>query len=224
VIGLDKSTGAHNEGLNEYDTIRMPLVTIDRELSPSIPNVRCANRDAGAMATRALIEAGRRHPLLLTSRSGPRNLREAGYRTEVERAGLTPRVVTVAFDTPTPQRFAMVRDALDEARATAPVDGVFATDDLAAAEVLEWARTRSLSVPTDLAIIGFDGTETMRRALPPLATIRQPIENIAQAAVSILLDQIEGKASRSSSDEAGAPHAQTVEFSGTLIQGRSINA
>ena len=94
-------SGAHNEGLNEYDTIRMPLVTIDRELSPSIPNVRCANRDAGAMATRALIEAGRRHPLLLTSRSGPRNLREAGYRAEVARAGLEPRIVTVPFDTPT---------------------------------------------------------------------------------------------------------------------------
>ena len=63
-------SGAHNEGLGEYDTIRMPLVTIDRELSPSIPNVRCANEEAGAMATRALIEGGCRHPLLLTSRSG----------------------------------------------------------------------------------------------------------------------------------------------------------
>ena len=94
-------SGAHNEGLGEYDTIRMPLVTIDRELSPSIPNVRCANEEAGAMATRALIEGGCRHPLLLTSRSGPRNLREAGYRAEIERAGLTPRVVTVPFDTPT---------------------------------------------------------------------------------------------------------------------------
>ena len=217
-------SGAHNEGLGEYDTIRMPLVTIDRELSPSIPNVRCANEEAGAMATRTLIEGGCRQPLLLTSRSGPRNLREAGYRAEIERAGLTPRVVTVPFDTPTPQRFAMVRDALDEARAEAPVDGVFATDDLAAAEVLEWARTRNLSVPTDLSIIGFDGTETMRRALPHLATIRQPIEDIARAAVSILLDQIEGNAPRSSSDEAGAPRAQTVEFSGMLIQGRSIKA
>ena len=64
----------------------------------------------------------------------------------------------------------------------------------------------------------------MRRALPHLVTICQPIEDIARAAVSILLDQIEGKAPRSSSDEAGAPRAQTVEFSGTLIQGRSINA
>lgn len=217
-------SGAHNEGLDEYNTIRMPLVTIDRELSPSIPNVRCANEEAGTMATRALIEGGCRHPLLLTSRSGPRNLREAGYRAEVERAGLTPRVVTVPFDTPMPQRFAMVRDVLDEAHAEAPVDGVFATDDLAAAEVLEWARTRKLTVPTDLSLIGFDGTEAMRRALPRLATIRQPIGDIARAAVSILLDQIEGKASRSSSDEAGASPAPTVEFSGTLIPGRSINA
>ena len=55
-------SGAHNEGLGEYDTIRMPLVTIDRELSPSIPNVRCANEEAGAMATRALIEGGCHHP------------------------------------------------------------------------------------------------------------------------------------------------------------------
>ena len=215
-------SGAHNEGLNEYDTIRMPLVTIDRELSPSIPNVRCANRDAGAMATRALIEAGRRHPLLLTSRSGPRNLREAGYRAEVERAGLKPRIVTVPFDTPIPQRFALVQDSLDEARAQAPIDGVFATDDLAAAEVLEWARSRSLSVPGDLSVIGFDGTETMRRALPHLATIRQPIAQIARAAVDILLGQMRGTLPRPI-DEAGDNSAPTLEFAGTLVQGRSLS-
>ena len=215
-------SGAHNEGLGEYDTIRMPLVTIDRELSPSIPNVRCANENAGAMATRALLEAGSRHPLLLTSRSGPRNLREAGYRAEVERAGLHTRVVTVPFDTPAPQRFAMVRDALDAAHGDEAIDGVFATDDLAGAEVLEWARMRDLSVPGDLSVIGFDGTETMRRALPHLATIRQPIEQIARTAVAILLGQIEGTEPRSPIDQDGAGRARTVEFPGTLLRGRSL--
>ena len=215
-------SGAHNEGLGEYDTIRMPLVTIDRELSPSIPNVRCANENAGAMATRALLEAGSRHPLLLTSRSGPRNLREAGYRAEVERAGLRARVVTVPFDTPAPQRFAMVRDALDAAHGDEAIDGVFATDDLAGAEVLEWARMRDLSVPGDLSVIGFDGTETMRRALPHLATIRQPIEQIARTAVAILLGQIEGTEPRSPIDQDGAGRARTVEFPGTLLRGRSL--
>ena len=216
-------SGAHNEGLDEYDTIRMPLVTIDRELSPSIPNVRCANREAGAAATRALLDAGCRYPLLLTSRSGPRNLREAGFLAEVNRADLKARVVTVPFDTPTPQRFAMVQGSLDQARTDAPIDGIFATDDLAAAEVLEWARTRDLSVPGDLSVIGFDGTETMRRALPHLATIRQPIEQIARAAVGILLEQMEGTNKRPV-DEAGACPAPTLEFPGTLIRGRSINA
>ena len=216
-------SGAHNEGLSEYDTIRMPLVTIDRELSPSIPNVRCANRDAGALATRALLDAGCRHPLLLTSRSGPRNLREAGYCAEIERAGLEPRIVTIPFDTPTPQRFALVQSSLDQACARSPIDAVFATDDLAAAEVLEWARTRDLSVPGDLSIIGFDGTETMRRALPHLATIRQPISQIAQAAVDILLEQMEGTLPRPI-DEAGESPAPTLEFPGTLIPGRSLSA
>ena len=216
-------SGAHNEGLSEYDTIRMPLVTIDRELSPSIPNVRCANRDAGALATRALLDAGCRHPLLLTSRSGPRNLREAGYCAEIERAGLEPRIVTIPFDTPTPQRFALVQSSLDQACARSPIDAVFATDDLAAAEVLEWARTRDLSVPGDLSVIGFDGTESMRRALPHLATIRQPIEQIARAAVDILLEQMEG-AARRPIDEAGESPAPTLEFPGTLIPGRSLSA
>lgn len=216
-------SGAHNEGLEEYDTIRMPLVTIDRELSPAIPNVRCANLEAGALATRALLEAGCRHPLLLTSRSGPRNLREAGYRSEIERAGLQARVVTVPFDTPTPQRFAMVQGHLDEAHSQAPIDGVFATDDLAAAEVLEWARTHNLSVPGDLSVIGFDGTETMGRALPHLATIRQPIAQIARAAVDMLLEQMEGTSPRPI-DEAGAHGAPTLEFPGTLVRGRTLTA
>ena len=174
------------------------------------------------MATRALLDAGCRRPLLLTSRSGPRNLREAGFLAEVERAGLGARVITVPFDTPTPQRFAMVQGSLDQARADAPIDGVFATDDLAAAEVLEWARTRDLSVPGDLSVIGFDGTESMRRALPHLATIRQPIEQIARAAVDILLEQMEG-AARRPINEAGAPPAPTLEFPGTLIRGRSLS-
>ena len=84
-------------------------------------------------------------------------------------------------------------------------------------------RTRNLLVPTDLSVIGFDGTETMRRALPHLATIRQPIAAIAQEAVSILLDQMEG-AARHPINEAGAPPAPTLEFPGTLIRGRSISA
>ena len=116
-----------------------------------------------------------------------------------------------------------MQSSLDQACARSPIDAVFATDDLAAAEVLEWARTRDLSVPGDLSVIGFDGTESMRRALPHLATIRQPISQIAQAAVDILLEQMEGTLPRPI-DEAGESPAPTLEFPGTLIPGRSLSA
>ena len=48
----------------------MPLVAVDRDLSPTIPNVRCANEEDGRTATGHLLERGARRPALLTSRAG----------------------------------------------------------------------------------------------------------------------------------------------------------
>ena len=45
-------SGAHNEDLEEYHSIRMPLVTIDRTLAPKIPNVHYDNRAADRKSTR----------------------------------------------------------------------------------------------------------------------------------------------------------------------------
>ena len=44
-------SGAHNDPLDDYATLRLPLVTIDRELAPNIPNVRAANEQGGRLAT-----------------------------------------------------------------------------------------------------------------------------------------------------------------------------
>lgn len=210
-------SGAHNENLEEYSTIRMPLVTVDRELAPNIPNVRCANEDGGRLATRALIDAGCTRPALLTSRSRPRNLRERGYRAVLKEEGIDPIILTADFHTPVEQRQTIVNEALDSVAEI--VDGVFATDDLAAAEVLEWARLRGRSVPGDLKVIGFDGTTTVRRALPGLSTIVQPLARIATAAVEILMSQIEAR-------EAGHPlvvgEVAPVEFPITLFRGRTL--
>ncbi|WP_301554125.1 LacI family DNA-binding transcriptional regulator [Schaalia sp. 19OD2882] len=220
-------SGAHNEDLEEYHDIRMPLVTIDRALSPAVPNVRCDNHAAGREATERLLTGGARRPALLTSSSGPQNLRETGYREALSAKKITPVVLTVPFHTPVEQRQAMVDERLDSVAEL--IDAVFATDDLAAAEVLEWARTRGLSVPEHLRVIGFDGTSAIRRALPGLTTVRQPIEAIAREAVRILLGQIE-TARRQRRRSAGGgqdgalgnevrPVYGPVEFPATIVEG-----
>lgn len=209
-------SGAHNDPLPHYAALSQPVVTIDRELAPHIPNVRAQNQAGGELATTELLRHGCRRPALLTSRSHERNLRERGYRRILESAGIEPVVVAADFNTPEPERTLQVHAALD---AVAPlVDGVFATDDLLAARALEWARIAGISVPGDLRLIGFDGTSTMRMALPGLTTVEQPINDICVTAVALLLDQVKER-------EAGAPPrtdpVEAIELPVRLVRGNT---
>lgn len=181
-------SSAHNEGLADYGTIRMPLVSVDRDLSPTVPNVRCDNEAGGRLATEHLLARGARRPALLTSRSGSHNLREKGYRRVLGEAGVEPEVLTVHFNTPDDERPALVRQRLDSV--AADIDSVFATDDLTAAAAMEWAYENGRRVPEDFKVVGFDGTRAVRRALPGLTTIRQPIAHLARKAVEVLLHQV----------------------------------
>lgn len=182
--------GAHNEHLPEYRDIRMPLVSVDRDLSPAVPNVRCDNREGGRVVTQHLLDVGARRPLLLTSRSGRHNLREAGYREVLARAGIEPQVLAIDFHTPDAERSRRIGAYLQAHRHE--VDAVFATDDLSATMVLSWASQEAVSVPGELKIAGFDGTAALRRALPYLTTYRQPLREIAHEAVEVLVSLMEG--------------------------------
>ena len=208
-------SGAHNDAIAEYSDITLPVVTIDRELSPHIPNVRCDNESGGRLATELLLRRGCRHPALLTSTSGPRNLREAGYRSVLASAGIEPIVGTVNFHIPEPRRSELIARWLEQWTPT--VDGVFATDDLTAGTVLGWAANAGITVPDQLRVVGFDGTDAIRRALPGLTTVRQPIALICRSAVDLLLDRINGKADTSDDRHRVKP----LEFPVTLIEGRT---
>lgn len=209
-------SGAHNEDLSEYRSIRKPLVAVDRDLSPTVPNVRCANEDSARAATEHLLARGARRPALLTSRTGAHNRREAGYRATLEEAGIAPVVIAVDFHTPNEQRAQMVREGLDAVKDQ--IDAVFATDDLSAADALEWARARGCDVPGEFKVIGFDGTAALRRALPGLTTVQQPIRAIARTAVDLLLEKI---AALHDDRELPRSAEQVIELPGTLVQGRT---
>lgn len=203
-------SGAHNDTIPEYATTRLPVVTIDRELAPHIPNVRADNATGGRLATELLLRRGSRRPALFTSTSGPRNLREAGYRAVLAQAGIEPVVSTVRFGTPEPERTRLIDAALN--RLDREIDGVFATDDLTACAVVDWARRTGRRVPDDLRVVGFDGTTAIRAAVPWLSTVQQPIRQISRAAVDLLLEQIEGHSIE-------RPRTRSMEFPVTLLEG-----
>ena len=69
-----------------------------------------------------------------------------------------------------------------------PPTAVFASSDLLAVGLLRAAHERGVSVPGDLAVVSYDGTQESEYSWPPLTVVAQPIEEMAKAAVAFALD------------------------------------
>ena len=54
-------------------------------------------------------------------------------------------------------------------------------------------------MPDDLAIVGYDDLGVAETTDPPLTTMRQPIGEMAERAIQLLLDRIDGR-------ETGGPY------------------
>ncbi|GID26221.1 LacI family DNA-binding transcriptional regulator [Paractinoplanes brasiliensis] len=72
------------------------------------------------------------------------------------------------------------------------VTGMICASDVLALGSIRAARRLGLDVPSDISVVGFDDSALMTCTDPPLTTVRQPIEMMGQAAVDLLVNQIEG--------------------------------
>lgn len=84
--------------------------------------------------------------------------------------------------------------AMDEILARgAPVDAVVAANDDMAHAAIEVLRKRGLRVPQDVAVTGFDDLVLARLGNPPLTTVAQPYEQVADWALRTVEDQVAGR-------------------------------
>jgi len=71
-----------------------------------------------------------------------------------------------------------------------PPTAIFASNDDMAAAAISVAHRRGLDVPRDLSVVGFDDTSAATTVWPELTTLHQPIAEMADAAIDILLRTI----------------------------------
>lgn len=69
---------------------------------------------------------------------------------------------------------------------------VFSNGDLTAAGIISEVLANGLSVPKDLAVLGFDDQPIAQMTKPSITTIAQPIEEMGQLATEILIASLEG--------------------------------
>lgn len=81
---------------------------------------------------------------------------------------------------------------LNQVRAS-EVDAIVASNDYMAAGAIEELTRRRISVPEQIAVVGFDDIAPARVYEPPLTTVRQPLEALGRKGALRLLDQLAGK-------------------------------
>ncbi|QDB78935.1 LacI family transcriptional regulator [Georgenia sp. 311] len=64
--------------------------------------------------------------------------------------------------------------------------------DLMALGAVRAVRSRGLSVPQDVSVVGFDDSPLMAFTDPPLTTLRQPVDAMSHAAVTSLIAEVKG--------------------------------
>ncbi|MFD7920275.1 LacI family DNA-binding transcriptional regulator [Streptomyces sp. NPDC059740] len=167
----------------------IPFVVIDPagDSEPDVPSVGSANWSGGLVATRHLIELGHRRIAIIT---GPRDMlcsmaRLDGYRSAMSMAGLEIDPELIAFGD-----FHVESGRTQAGRLLQGPDrptAIFAGSDLQALGVLEAARLSGLRVPEDLSVVGYDDVPPARWSSPALTTVHQPLRQMAEEAVQMLL-------------------------------------
>lgn len=68
-------------------------------------------------------------------------------------------------------------------------EAVYCATDEQAYGVLSALHSLGINVPQDVKVVGFDGTKHSRYSIPPLTTVRQPLQEIAETAIGIFMDE-----------------------------------
>jgi DNA-binding LacI/PurR family transcriptional regulator len=151
------------------------------------------NLGGAAMATRYLIETGRRRIATVT---GPLDMcagqdRLAGYRQAIAEAGLPEANSLIGHG-----RFSIAsgQAAMADLLAANPdIDAVFAASDLTAIGAMRAIEAAGRRIRDDVAVVGFDDIGDAELAHPALTTVRQPIAEMGRTMATRLLQRIAGE-------------------------------
>jgi LacI family transcriptional regulator len=189
ILLVPLATGNYLQALPRQD---FPYVLIDQaNNAPNSAIVDATNWQGGYDATTYLIKLGHRRIGFIT---GYLELSSATERLDGYRAALQHHRIpledslTVMGDYNTGGGYAGGQKLLELPQ---PPTAIFASNDLEAIGVMNAARERGLTVPGDLSIVGFDDIPQASLVYPALTTVRQPLVQIGQVAVRLLLERIE---------------------------------
>lgn len=170
----------------------VPTVIIGNTNAPH--SIASNDEQGGLLATRHLIARGSRSLVhiggeLKSHSSG--NARSFAFIKECERQGIPYRVFEAGVGRQTEiDCSGLISDVFSS---DMHFDGIFASNDILAADCLSTALSLGYRVPQDIRIVGYDDVQLSRLLYPQLTTVRQNYAKLAELAVDSLIRLMDGE-------------------------------
>jgi LacI family gluconate utilization system Gnt-I transcriptional repressor len=190
VTGINQTA----ESRTIMESVDCPIVQI-MEIGPAPVDMMIgfSHYDAARAGISHLLEQGYRRIGFLGARMDPRVQRRfEGYQAAMNDAALfdPQRVVT----TSTPTSVTLGGTLFADLVAKAPdIEAVFCVNDDLALGALFECRRRHISVPEQMAIMGFNDLEFMASAVPTLTSVRTNRYEMGRDAATMVIEAIEGR-------------------------------
>jgi LacI family sucrose operon transcriptional repressor len=172
----------------KFKNLGFPVVAIERFLNEGITGIECDNYQGGYLAAEHLIEKGCRHLIHiggLLKLPMPADQRKAGFEAACEKYEVDYDCIVSKQDFYDDMNYySCIRKIIDKHPET---DGIFASSDLIAAQVIKVCKERGILIPEQIRLVGYDDAAVAALATPGITTIRQPIKEMAEMAVSLLV-------------------------------------
>jgi LacI family transcriptional regulator len=182
-------------GLDPADSFRkqnIPSVVLDRRLPELMTDVvRCDSEGGAYELTQLLLSLGHREIALL---DGPKGVstsedRVAGYRRALSEAGIPINSKLEYYGAFNQESgFEMTHKVLAEAQKPT---ALLAANNFIAFGALKALRELGLSVPEDIAVVGFDDLPSALVTFPFLTVAAQPAYEMGRRAIEILVKKLD---------------------------------
>jgi LacI family transcriptional regulator len=181
---------SRGSGLDRLLDLGIPVVVFDRWVHDErADTVLCDNTDATRKATEHLLWLGHERIAYVGGRldleTGAERL--AGYTAAMRSAGRTPFAVDGGFRPDAAERETAALLAVSD-RPTALVVG----NNLMTLGALRAIRTAGIAVPEQLALVAIDDPSWASLVDPPLTVVAQPVQTMAETAMTLLLERVDG--------------------------------
>jgi LacI family transcriptional regulator len=180
-----------SDTIAHYTSKEVPVILVDEEM-PDVSVITTDNYKGGHIAGEYLADKGRRKIAVVAGRMKVRG----GYNAEQRVKGCQHALAEKGLPLPEERIIEVPHYSRDDGLEVMPqllsmgVDAVFcAAGDNCAVGLLAVLREQQVPVPDDVAVIGFDDFRIAQMSFPPLTTIRQPLDKIADAAYDMAVVQ-----------------------------------